>query len=87
MYRRSRLDLYFDVLQVIHDGTHKPTPIMYKASMAWKTLQEIFVTLRDRGFIRVETNGNVRRYFLTEKGERVLTYHHKVMEVAFELMI
>lgn len=77
MYRRSRLGIYFDVLHVIHSGTYKPTRIMYEANLSWSPLREMFKTLLDRGFIHVKAEGKTKRYFLTEKGTRALSYHLK----------
>jgi predicted transcriptional regulator len=53
---------------------------MYKANISWIPLCEILNTLLDRDFIRVEIDGKTKRYFLTEKGERALSYHLKSME-------
>ncbi|UCH37839.1 MAG: DUF4364 family protein [Candidatus Bathyarchaeota archaeon] len=80
MYRRSRLDIYFDILEVIQRGTQRPTRIMYKTNLSWTTLQEMFKTLIERGFIQIETEGKTKVYSVTEKGKRALSYHQKSLE-------
>ena len=40
-YRRSKLEIYLDVLSSIHEGISKPTRIMYSANLSWKALNKI----------------------------------------------
>ena len=75
MTRRSRLEIYFDVLAVIERGHSKPTRIMYKTNLAWTSLQEVFETLIEGGFIQQETFKNSKRYSITDKGRSALSYH------------
>ena len=77
MTRRSRLEIFFDVLAVIDRGHSKPTRIMYKTNLAWTSLQDVFETLIDGGFVHLETSKNSRRYSITEKGRNALSYHLK----------
>jgi predicted transcriptional regulator len=53
---------------------------MYKTNLSWTTLQEMFNTLIERGFIQIETNGKTKVYSVTEKGKRALGYHQKSLE-------
>jgi len=39
--RRSRLELYLDVLKAIKNGKEKPTRIMYEANLSWTSLNSI----------------------------------------------
>jgi predicted transcriptional regulator len=75
MVRRSRLEIFFDVLAVIDRGVTKPTRIMYKTNLAWTSLQEVFETLIDGGFIQQEAFKNSKRYSITDKGRSALSYH------------
>ncbi|MDQ1279159.1 MAG: 45 protein [Thermoproteota archaeon] len=77
MIRRSRLDVYFDVLEVIEKGFVKPTQIMTKNNLSGETLQEMFETLIKGGFITEEIQKNTKRYQVTDKGRNVLSYHLK----------
>lgn len=78
--RRSKLEIYLDVLRVIKEGVHKPTRIMYGANLSWKPLQQVLQSLLDQGLI-IEidvSDGGDRRttkhYEITQKGENVLRY-------------
>jgi predicted transcriptional regulator len=80
MVRRSRLEIYFDVLEVINRGTHKPTRIMYKTNLSWTSLHEIFDTLLEGGFLQVDEQTKAKRYQITDKGKLALSYHLKSLE-------
>lgn len=75
MVRRSRLEIYFDVLKALDRGVDKPTRIMYKANLSWSSLQDTFKTLIDGGFMAVEISKKSKRYRITDKGRRALSYH------------
>ena len=80
MVRRSRLEIYFDVLETIEEGTHKPTRIMYETNLSWKSLCDVFENLLKSDFIREEKMGNSKRYYIFEKGRNALSYHLKFLE-------
>jgi predicted transcriptional regulator len=75
MVRRSRLEIFFDVLAVIDRGVSKPTRIMYKTNLSWTSLQEVFETLINGGFILEEEHKTAKRYSITDKGQSALSYH------------
>ena len=52
MLKRSRLEVYFDVLKAIGEGVDKPTRIMYKANLSWNTLEDALATLVNREFVQ-----------------------------------
>ena len=78
--RRSKLEIYLDVLRVIKGGVRKPTRIMYGANLSWKPLQQVLRSLLDQGLIieiDVSDGGDKRttkHYEITQKGENVLRY-------------
>ena len=39
--RRSKLEIYLDILKEINGGETKPTPIMYHVNMSWKPVWRI----------------------------------------------
>ena len=80
MTRRSRLEIYFDILEVIERGVNKPTQIMYKTNLSWATLQDIFETLIKGGFIEEEMKKNTKRYQVTDKGRNALSYYLKSLD-------
>ena len=58
MVRRSRLEIYFDVLDVNDKGTAKPTRIMYETNLSWTSLCNVFETLINSDFIREQKRKN-----------------------------
>ena len=72
MVRRSRLEIYFNILDTINRGVTKPTQIMYKTNLTWTVLQEMFDTLLKNNFIREELEKGKERYYVTEKGLNAL---------------
>lgn len=80
MVRRSRLEIFFDVLAVIDRGVSKPTRIMYKTNLSWTSLHEVFETLINGGFIQEDVFEKSKRYSITEKGQGALAYHLRSLE-------
>jgi len=70
--RRSKLEIYIDVLRIIERGIHKPTRIMFAANISWKPLTEILANLERQGLIERKTAENRTLIFITEKGKRIL---------------
>ena len=85
--RRSRLEIYLDILWIIKNGTRKPTRIMYGANLSWKPLQRILKSLASEGFIReVDVRGGRDKrtstcYEITQKGENVIKYFHQAKDL------
>lgn len=78
--RRSKLEIYLDVLKVIKEGTRKPTRIMYGANLSWKLLQNILSSLVDQNLI-LEVDASDSRdkrtntiFEITSKGDSVIRY-------------
>ena len=57
MVRRSRLEIYFDLLKVVENGVIKPIRIMYKTNLSWKTLHEILSVLVSKNSYKKEEWG------------------------------
>jgi predicted transcriptional regulator len=80
--RRSKFEIYIDIISLIKNGIVIPTRIMYNANLSWKPLKEILNTLCAQGVIEVvsmdgEDKRTKRSYVLTEKGENILRYFNK----------
>ena len=80
MGRRSRLDIYFDVLEAIGNGIDEPTRIMYDANLSWIVGCNVFDDLIKSDFIREEKEMISARYYLTEKGRNALSYYIEALE-------
>ena len=83
MTRRSKLEIYLDVLWSIKNGTTKPTRIMYEANLSWRPLQSILGSMVSQGLVTqvgVADSRDKRTntvYEMTQKGERVVEYFNR----------
>jgi len=95
--RRSRLEIYLDVLSVIHEGEDKPTRIMYHSNLSWQQLISVLSQLTNQGLITedaVNTESSRRKkrdkrskksFNITPKGVSVLKYFrdmNKMIEIS-----
>jgi predicted transcriptional regulator len=84
--RRSKLEIYINILEEIRNGVNIPTRIMYGANLSWKPLQQILKALVTQELIEesVAEEGDKRSkkaYRVTEKGVNVLRYFNKAKEL------
>ncbi len=79
-YRRSRLEIYLEVLRAIGNGTHKPSRIIYRTNILWRTLMDALNLLLENQLIEVKKVNKFKRYYITPKGRKVLWYFEKVRE-------
>jgi predicted transcriptional regulator len=84
--RRSKLEIYIDILEQIRSGTVIPTRIMYGANLSWKPLQQILKSLVHQDLITEcaiddDDKRTKKAYQLTEKGVNVLKYFNKAKEL------
>ncbi|HEX9913871.1 MAG TPA: winged helix-turn-helix domain-containing protein [Candidatus Bathyarchaeia archaeon] len=80
--RRSRFEIYIDVLSEIKNGSNKPTQVMYGANLSWRPLQEILKSLVNQGLISeigedIKDRRTKVQFQLTPKGENVIRYYTK----------
>lgn len=86
MPRRSKLEIYLNVLAAVKRGTSKPTRIMYEANLSWKPLQKILRSMLTQDLIvLIDTSKNRDKrtntmYGLTQKGENVMNYFNRARE-------
>jgi len=78
--KRSKLEIYLDVLRVIKKGTYKPTRIMYRTNLSWKPLMKVLDSLLEQGFIVIIKKDNHKIYKITEKGKNILNYFDRALE-------
>lgn len=70
--RRSKLQTYCDLLQVISNRPSKPTHIMYQSNLSWKVLHEHLDLLYQQGLIQLPGELGRSQYSLTQKGMALL---------------
>ena len=70
--RRSKLQIFEDILRAIESGEYKPTRIMYKSNLSWNSLNKILNSMIDLDLIE-EKNVKGRKYFfMAQKGKEFL---------------
>jgi len=79
--KRSRIEIYLDILQAIRKGVHKPTRIMYRTNLSWKPLMQVLNAMMEQDLIVLEKQGTHVIYKITEKGLNVLNYFNEAMEL------
>ena len=85
--RRTKLEIYLEVLNIIKNGTRKPTRIMYGANLSWKPLQESLRSMVSQGFIiEIDEQDNRDKrtnttYEITQKGENVIRYFRRAKDL------
>ena len=79
--KRTRLELFIDVLTQLSSGVAKPTNIMYKCNLSWRPLQEILDSMVEQGLIETHENKKRRMYGITSKGVETLKYIEKAREL------
>ena len=72
MMRRSRMEVFTDIMKVVAAGKIKRTHIMYRANLAWTVLRDALQVLEDRGILRTESQGHEIYVSLTEQGFKTL---------------
>jgi predicted transcriptional regulator len=72
--KRSRLEIYLDVLKVLRKGESRPTRIMYQSNLSWKPLTQILDSLVRQEIVEVTQDNFHNVYCLTKKGFDVLEY-------------
>ena len=78
--RRSKLDTFCDILEAIGSG-EKPTRIMYKANLSWRSLRSNLQGLLVLGMIsRTRSRDKHVEYLVTNKGFRALSNYHGLKE-------
>ena len=86
MARRSKLEIYLDVIWAIKSGISKPTRIMYEANLSWKPLQRILGSMIEQELIQeidVKKGKDKRThtlYEVTQKGENIIHYFNRGKE-------
>jgi predicted transcriptional regulator len=84
--RRSKLEIYIEILSQIQGGTVIPTRIMFGANLSWKPLQKNLKALFEKELIiecavEADDKRTKKAYKLAEKGVNVLNYFNKAKEI------
>jgi predicted transcriptional regulator len=78
--RRSKMEMYLDILRAIGSGAEKPTHVMYKANLSWVVMRGFLENLKAQGLVEenlVEGRSTLR---LTNRGYELLNQFLVVRE-------
>jgi len=78
--RRSQLEIQMDILRVVHEGAYLPTQIMYRANLAWVSLQGSLLALVKSGLLERAVQGSKRTYQLTSRGTNILMSFRQILD-------
>lgn len=83
-YRRSRIELYVDILQAIANGRESPAKIVYAANLSYDRVVKCLEFLEEQSLVQRTENANKkRRYKVTPKGMEVVRYFTEVQSALF----
>lgn len=83
MMRRSKLEMYIDVLQVLaHNGPLKLTHVMYKANVNCSVLKDYLDFLIEHNLVEERPRGKSRViYAVTQRGISVLKHFRELKRI------
>jgi predicted transcriptional regulator len=78
--KRDRLQVIYDILEVIRDKGEniKPTHILYKSNLSHQMMQQYLGELITKEFIIEKENDKGKTYSLTEKGFEYLKEYRQI---------
>ncbi len=80
MKRRSKLEIYVEVLMVLSDSPKNLTRLMYATNMSWTPLKACLHLLIEQGMAKEYEKGAGRKsYAITEKGLAVVNMYKELM--------
>ena len=83
---RSKLEIYYEVLQAISRGIDKPTRIMHTVNLSWPSIKNILSFLIQQDLIIKNKKGKKSfRFKLTDKGEHSILSYQKLSSMAIAL--
>ena len=70
--KRSRLQLFVDILRAIEKGECKPTRIMYKSNLSWLPFRQMLNRMVELELVEMREEGTRQLYFIAERGKDFL---------------
>lgn len=82
-HRRSRIELYVDILQAITNGRESPARMVCAANLSYDRVVKCLDFLEDQSLIQRRSDTRKRRYKVTPRGMDVMKYFSQVQMVLF----
>lgn len=77
--RRSKLDLYADVLRAVKDKSRK-THIVYEANLNFKRCEGYLEKLKENGLVEINAHSPLQ-WDITEKGREYLEKYKEIRDI------
>jgi len=74
--RRSKMEIYMDILKTVAEGRRKRTHIMYGANLDWYRVTDHIDSLIKQDLLK-KTDDDSICYTLTQRGKEVLEYYNR----------
>jgi predicted transcriptional regulator len=78
MVRRSRLEVFLDIIKTAARSEIRRTHIMHRANLSWIVLKDALRTLEEKGILKSEIRGKEIYISLTHEGYRVLERFNEI---------
>ena len=80
--RRSKLELYLDILRVLRHGKPmNPTQIMYEVNVAYIFLERFLSFLTEHSLVDRVSDGNRVKYVIAQKGLAILHCYGELVQL------
>ncbi len=78
--RRSKMEMYLDILRAIGSGAEKPTHVMYKANLSWVVMRGFLENLKAQGLVEEAIVDGRSSLHLSNRGFELLNQFMLVRE-------
>ncbi len=78
--RRSKMEMYLDILRAIGSGAEKPTHVMYKANLSWVVMRGFLENLKSQGLVEESVVEGRSSLHLSNRGFELLNQFMLVRE-------
>ena len=78
--RRSKMEMYLDILRAIGSGAEKPTHVMYKANLSWVVMRGFLENLKSQALVEESVIDGRSTLHLTNRGFELLNQFLLVRE-------
>lgn len=79
--KRSKLEIIFDVIEILSRESANPTKLSMLVNMPYDRLKRLLEELEDKGVVRCEEQGRSRVYVLTPQGYRLSEELKRIREI------
>jgi predicted transcriptional regulator len=82
-FRRSKIELYVDVLRAVYNGRRSPSRVVYAANLSYDRVMKCIDFLLEQGLVKRIDEEERKRYVVTERGKEVVRYFDEVESALF----